>query len=146
MWKAWQMAWTSRFSAVMKLIMPYCLMVVGVDLKPKIGKRSRWLCDLVMRKWSEYRMTTATNMNEELKHITVLEEATISCDRHRARVPAVPHGGEIGWMFANAIAEMRVPAKADIADQSPKCGRYFRLFAIPIRKSLCVCLMKPTAV
>ncbi|HGO5823191.1 TPA: ATPase, T2SS/T4P/T4SS family [Mannheimia haemolytica] len=75
---------------------------------------------LVMR-LGEYRMATATKMNEDLKHITVLEEAH---NILRARTGEGAGGSNMAAksveMLSNAIAEMRTFGEGFIiADQSP---------------------------
>lgn len=75
---------------------------------------------LVMR-LGEYRMATATKMNEDLKHITVLEEAH---NILRATMGEGAGGSNMAAksveMLSNAIAEMRTFGEGFIiADQSP---------------------------
>lgn len=75
---------------------------------------------LVMR-LGEYRMATATKMNEDLKHITVLEEAH---NILRATTGEGDGGSNMAAksveMLSNAIAEMRTFGEGFIiADQSP---------------------------
>lgn len=75
---------------------------------------------LVMR-LGEYRMATATKMNEDLKHITVLEEAH---NILRATTGEGAGGSNMAAksveMLSNAIAEMRTFGEGFIiADQSP---------------------------
>lgn len=75
---------------------------------------------LVMR-LGEYRMATATNMNEELKHITVLEEAhNILRSTSGEGTGGSNMVAKSVEMLANAIAEMRTFGEGFIiADQSP---------------------------
>ncbi|MCI5941520.1 MAG: DUF87 domain-containing protein [Ligilactobacillus animalis] len=76
---------------------------------------------LVMR-LSEYRMSTTSEMNSHLKHITVLEEAHNILKRTSTEQnPENPNlGGKSVEMIANAIAEMRTYGEGFvIVDQSP---------------------------
>lgn len=76
---------------------------------------------LVMR-LNEYRMSTATSMNQKLKHITVLEEAHNILKRTSTEQnPEAPSmGGKSVEMLSNSIAEMRTYGEGFIiADQSP---------------------------
>lgn len=76
---------------------------------------------LVMR-LTEYRMSTATGMNQKLKHITVLEEAHNILKRTSTEQnPEMPNmGGKSVEMLSNSIAEMRTYGEGFIiADQSP---------------------------
>lgn len=80
------------------------------------------LMGMLMLKLQEYRIANATEMNEKLKHITILEEA-----HHLLRRTSVEQSSEsenlMGKsieMLTNAIAEMRTYGEGFIiADQSP---------------------------
>ena len=76
---------------------------------------------LVMR-LSEHRMSNAENMNEPLKHVTVLEEAHNILKR--TSTEQNPEGSNVAGksveMISNAIAEMRTYGEGFIiVDQSP---------------------------
>ena len=77
---------------------------------------------MLVLKLQEYRMATATDMNERLKHITVLEEAHNLLRRtstEQASESANLQGKSVE-MLANAIAEMRTYGEGFvIADQAP---------------------------
>lgn len=77
---------------------------------------------MLVLKLQEYRMVTATGMNERLKHITVLEEAHNLLKRtstEQASESANLRGKSVE-MLANAIAEMRTYGQGFvIADQAP---------------------------
>jgi len=76
---------------------------------------------LVMR-LTEYRMSTATSMNQKLKHVTILEEAHNILKRTSTEQnPEAPSmGGKSVEMLSNSIAEMRTYGEGFIiADQSP---------------------------
>lgn len=77
---------------------------------------------MLMLKLQEYRMTNVDNINEPLKHITVLEEAHNILKRTSAE--QVSEGanliGKSVEMLANAIAEMRTYGEGFIiVDQAP---------------------------
>lgn len=76
---------------------------------------------LIMR-LNEYRMTSCTEMNNPLKHVTVLEEAHNIL--RRTSMEQTEEGSNVAGksveMIANAIAEMRTYGEGFvIADQSP---------------------------
>lgn len=77
---------------------------------------------VLVLKLQEHRMATATDMNENLKHITVLEEAHNLLRRtstEQASESANLRGKSVE-MLANAIAEMRTYGEGFvIADQAP---------------------------
>lgn len=77
---------------------------------------------MLVLKLQEYRIATATGMNENLKHITVLEEAHNLLKRtstEQASESANLRGKSVE-MLANAIAEMRTYGEGFvIADQAP---------------------------
>ncbi|MCM1097245.1 MAG: DUF87 domain-containing protein [Ruminococcus flavefaciens] len=78
---------------------------------------------MLVLKLQEYRMTTSSGMNAELKHITVLEEAH-NLLKHTSTEQPMEGANLLGKsveMIANAIAEMRTYGEGFIiADQSPE--------------------------
>lgn len=77
---------------------------------------------MLVLKLQEYRMATATGMNEKLKHITVLEEAHNLLKRTSTEQSSESANlrGKSVEMLANAIAEMRTYGEGFIiADQAP---------------------------
>lgn len=80
------------------------------------------LMGMLVLKLQEYRMATTTAFNNDLKHITVLEEAHNLLKRTSTEQP-VEGGNLLGKsveMLANAIAEMRTYGEGFIiADQAP---------------------------
>lgn len=77
---------------------------------------------MLVLKLQEYRMATATGMNEKLKHITVLEEAHNLLKRTSTEQVSESANlrGKSVEMLANAIAEMRTYGEGFvIADQAP---------------------------
>ncbi|MDY3754666.1 MAG: DUF87 domain-containing protein [Treponema sp.] len=77
---------------------------------------------MLVLKLQEHRMATATGMNEELKHITVLEEAHNLLKRTSTEQASESANllGKSVEMLANAIAEMRTYGEGFvIADQAP---------------------------
>lgn len=96
---------------------------VIVDLS-RIGSQESkaLLMGLLFLKLQEYRMATKQGMNQDLQHITVLEEA-----HHLLKHTVAAASGESGSlqaksveMLANAIAEMRTAGEGFIiADQAP---------------------------
>lgn len=77
---------------------------------------------LLVLKLQEFRMATASQMNSELKHITVLEEAHHLLKRTSFEQSSESSNlvGKSVEMLANAIAEMRTYGEGFvIADQSP---------------------------
>lgn len=77
---------------------------------------------MLILKLQEHRMVTATSMNSELKHLTVLEEAHNLLKRTSATQSAEGANliGKSVEMLANAIAEMRTYGEGFIiADQAP---------------------------
>lgn len=95
---------------------------VVVDLS-RVGssETKSLIMGMLVLKLQEYRMATATGMNAELKHLTILEEA------HNLLKRTTFSGGEGAnlqgksvEMLANAIAEMRTYGEGFvIADQAP---------------------------
>lgn len=77
---------------------------------------------MLVLKLQEYRMTSATEMNSDLKHVTVLEEAhnilrRTSIEQHTEGANLL---GKSVEMLSNAIAEMRTYGEGFIiADQAP---------------------------
>lgn len=77
---------------------------------------------MMVLKLQEYRMSSATGMNDELKHITVLEEAHNLLRRTSTSQSAEGSNllGKSVEMLSNAIAEMRTYGEGFIiADQAP---------------------------
>ena len=77
---------------------------------------------MLVLKLQEHRMTTAENINEPLKHITVLEEAHNILKRTSAEQSSEGANlvGKSVEMLANAIAEMRTYGEGFIiVDQAP---------------------------
>lgn len=77
---------------------------------------------LLVLKLQEFRMASATQMNSELKHITILEEAHHLLKRTSFEQSSESSNlvGKSVEMLANAIAEMRTYGEGFvIADQSP---------------------------
>lgn len=77
---------------------------------------------MLVLKLQEYRMSNASGMNSELKHITVLEEAHNILRRTSSEQSAEGANlqGKSVEMLANAIAEMRTYGEGFIiADQAP---------------------------
>ncbi len=77
---------------------------------------------LLILKLSEYRMSTHTGANEDLKHVTVLEEAHNILKRTSTEQTSESANlvGKSVEMLSNAIAEMRTYGEGFIiADQSP---------------------------
>lgn len=77
---------------------------------------------MLVLKLQEHRLVTATEMNAELKHITVLEEAHNLLKRTSAEQSSEGSNllGKSVEMLANAIAEMRTYGEGFvIADQAP---------------------------
>ena len=77
---------------------------------------------MLVLKLQEYRMATATGMNENLKHITVLEEAHNLLKRTSTEQSSESGNlrGKSVEMLTNAIAEMRTYGEGFIiADQAP---------------------------
>lgn len=77
---------------------------------------------MLVLKLQEYRMATATGMNEKLKHITILEEAHNLLKRTSTEQSSESANlrGKSVEMLANAIAEMRTYGEGFIiADQAP---------------------------
>lgn len=77
---------------------------------------------MLVLKLQEYRMTTAENINEPLKHITVLEEAHNILKRTSTEQSTEGANlvGKSVEMLANAIAEMRTYGEGFIiVDQAP---------------------------
>jgi hypothetical protein len=77
---------------------------------------------MLILKLQEHRMVTATSMNSDLKHLTVLEEAHNLLKRTSATQSAEGANlmGKSVEMLANAIAEMRTYGEGFIiADQAP---------------------------
>lgn len=77
---------------------------------------------MLVLKLQEHRMANATGMNEQLKHVTILEEAHNLLKRTSTEQPA--DGGNLCGksveMLTNAIAEMRTYGEGFvIADQAP---------------------------
>lgn len=80
------------------------------------------LMGLIVLKLQEYRTSNFSGMNEELKHITVLEEAHNLLKRTSVEQSSESANltGKSVEMIANAIAEMRTYGEGFIiADQSP---------------------------
>lgn len=80
------------------------------------------LMGLLVLKLQEYRMTSCENMNESLKHITVLEEAHNLLKRTSTEQSSEGANliGKSVEMITNAIAEMRTYGEGFvIADQAP---------------------------
>lgn len=78
---------------------------------------------MLVLKLQEYRMATATGMNEKLKHITVVEEAHNLLKRTSTEQSSESANlrGKSVEMLANAIAEMRTYGEGFIiADQAPE--------------------------
>ena len=77
---------------------------------------------ILIMKLNEYRMATQTEMNAELKHITVLEEAhnILKCTSTEQGQESSNLAGKSVEMISNSIAEMRTYGEGFIiADQSP---------------------------
>ncbi len=96
---------------------------VIVDLS-RIGslETKSLIMGLLVMRLGEYRMVTAKGMNENLKHVTVLEEAHNILKRSTGSqsVEGNDLTGKSVEMLSNAIAEMRTYGEGFIiADQSP---------------------------
>lgn len=96
---------------------------VVVDLS-RVGAQETkaLLMGILVMRLSEHRMTQATESNQKLHHITVLEEAHNILKSSTSKVSE--DGGDISGksveMISNAIAEMRTYGEGFIiADQSP---------------------------
>lgn len=96
---------------------------VVVDLS-RVGSQETkaLLMGILVMRLSEHRMTQATESNQKLHHITVLEEAHNILKSSTSKVSE--DGGDISGksveMISNAIAEMRTYGEGFIiADQSP---------------------------
>lgn len=80
------------------------------------------LMGMIVLKLQEYRMSCSNNMNAELKHLTVLEEAHNILRRTSVEQSAESSNlmGKSVEMLSNAIAEMRTYGEGFIiADQAP---------------------------
>lgn len=96
---------------------------VVVDLS-RIGSQETkaLIMGILVMRLSEHRMSSQTKANNNLKHITVLEEAHNILGNHSQNIN--PEGSNIAGksveMLSNAIAEMRTYGEGFIiADQSP---------------------------
>ncbi|MCI9142699.1 MAG: DUF87 domain-containing protein [Lachnospiraceae bacterium] len=96
---------------------------VIVDLSRVGSSETRALImGMLVLKLQEYRMTNATEMNSDLKHVTVLEEAHNILRRTSIEQPTEGANllGKSVEMLSNAIAEMRTYGEGFIiADQAP---------------------------
>lgn len=95
--------------------------IVDLSRVGSLESKSLIMGILIMR-LNEYRMTSCTEMNNPLKHVTVLEEAHNIL--RRTSVEQTEEGSNVAGksveMIANAIAEMRTYGEGFvIADQSP---------------------------
>lgn len=96
---------------------------VIVDLS-RIGsaETKSLIMGMLVLKLQEYRMATATGMNEKLRHVTILEEAHNLLKRTSTEQSAEGANlqGKSVEMLTNAIAEMRTYGEGFIiADQAP---------------------------
>lgn len=95
--------------------------IVDLSRVGSLESKSLIMGILIMR-LNEYRMTSCTEMNNPLKHVTVLEEAHNIL--RRTSTEQTEEGSNVAGksveMIANAIAEMRTYGEGFvIADQSP---------------------------
>lgn len=95
--------------------------IVDLSRVGSLESKSLIMGILIMR-LNEYRMTSCTEMNNPLKHVTVLEEAHNIL--RRTSMEQTEEGSNVAGksveMIANAIAEMRTYGEGFvIADQSP---------------------------
>lgn len=95
--------------------------IVDLSRVESLESKSLIMGILIMR-LNEYRMTSCTEMNNPLKHVTVLEEAHNIL--RRTSTEQTEEGSNVAGksveMIANAIAEMRTYGEGFvIADQSP---------------------------
>lgn len=95
--------------------------IVDLSRVGSLESKSLIMGILIMR-LNEYRMTSCTEMNNPLKHVTVLEEAHNIL--RRTSMEQTEEGSNVAGksveMIANAIAEMRTYGEVFvIADQSP---------------------------